>query len=97
MVSDPEDEDYAPCEEKEKKKPDTITLTLTQKKWIKKLIPAADRARLSSEHLFRILSDLLTSNGVNLEDVILSPSTIMALRKEAELANDALIKVKVIQ
>ena len=58
---------------------DTIVLELKQKDWIKQLIPAADRARLSSNNLYYLLSDLLTTNGIDLKDVIISPATIHRL------------------
>ena len=53
----------------------------------------ADRGRISTDNLYYVLSALLTSNGVNLDDVVLSPSTIASIRREVELKNFASIKV----
>ena len=63
-------------------KPAVFQLNLEQKQWIKSLIPAADRARISTENLFFLLHDLITLNGGDIEDVVISPTTIARLRQK---------------
>ena len=86
------DPSWTLCEEKEKAKPETIQLTLKQKEWMKATIIACDRGDISNDMIFHILSTLLVSNGVDLNDVIISPSIISQLRREVQLETDSAIK-----
>lgn len=76
-----------------KRLPEFIHLKLEQKEWIRRIIPTLDRAGLSNEQAFFILSAILEENGVDLSTVILSPSTIGSLRTETHLKNEEKIKV----
>ena len=79
--------DWQPKSSRERHYPETITLNLKQKEWIKNIIPAADRLHLSNENLFYLLSSFLRTNNVDLDSVIISPTTINRLRKEVEMSN----------
>jgi phosphoribosyl-ATP pyrophosphohydrolase len=72
---------------------ETIQLTLKQKDWMKATIIACDRAGLSDDFIFHLCT-FLVSNGVDIDDVIISPSIISQLRRELHLETDAAIKVR---
>ena len=61
---------------------------------MKPVVFACDRADLSEDEIFHILSSLLVGNGVDIDDVIISPSIIKELRREVHLETDAAIKVE---
>ena len=87
------DPDWVPCDLKGKTKPESFSVTFVQRDWIKPIIPAADRTDDSNDDLFYKLKDLLVGNGVNLDDVFLSPSLIGEIRREVHSANATEIKV----
>ena len=87
------DPDWVPCDMKGKTKPESFTVTFVQREWIKPIIPAADRTDDSNDDLFYKLKDLLVGNGVDLDDVFLSPSLIGDIRREVHLATGIEIKV----
>ena len=87
------DPDWVPCDMKGKRKPASFTPTYVQREWIKPMIPAADRACISDEALFYVLKAQLVGNGVDLNDVFLSPSLIKEIRREVHLETGAAIKV----
>ena len=89
-----DDPSWVPCDQKEKKKPETFQMTCRQKEWMKPVVFACDRANLSEDYIFHILCSLLVGNGVNIDDVIISPSIIKELRREVQLETDATIKVE---
>ena len=90
-ISDP---DYDPCDMKGKTKPESFTVEFKQRDWIKPMIPAADRSDESNDDLFFLLKALLVGNGVNLDDVFLSPSLIGDIRREVHTMTGAEIKVR---
>ena len=65
--------------------PEMITLTLEQKTWIERMIPVLDLCHLSHDQAFLILSQFLVTNGVDLKNVILSPTTIRDIREKVHL------------
>ena len=87
------DPDWVPCETKGKTKPETFNIPCRQREWIKAVIPAADRFGDSDEALFYKLKALLVGNGVDLNDVFLSPSLIREIRREVHLKTGDTIKV----
>ena len=87
------DPDWTPCDAKEKKKPATFTVTFEQETWFKNIVGSVDRAELSGERCFYIFKDLFSKNGANLDDIILSPSSIAKWRQEAEIKNESNLKV----
>ena len=81
---------------KEKTKPETFTVEFRQRDWIKPMIPVADRIDDSNDDLFYLLKAMLVGNGVNLDDVFLSPSFIGDIRREVHTATGAAIKVNIV-
>ena len=73
--------------------PEYIQPKFKQKEWIKAVIPAADRAGISDDNLFFLLSDLLSGNGCSLDEVIISPSTISRIRKQVKTDKCSQLKV----
>ena len=60
---------------------------------MKPVFPASDRGGVSHDTLFHQLRDLLVGNGVDINDVIMSPSLIRDMRGGEQLAIAADIKV----
>ena len=89
-----DDPEWTRPEEKVKKRPDSFTVTLVQKEWIKSFCRAADRAAISDDSLFFMLRDFCEAHGISMKDVILSPSTIREIRREVE--SDAASRIKVV-
>lgn len=91
MESDP---DWIPSAPKKATKAPTFSVTdIQQKEWIKSIVRAANRARVSSDDLFFIFSDFFTAHGIKLEDIVFSPSTIADVR--AEFVEEDAKKIKV--
>ena len=88
------DEDWLPTDGKRAKKSKTFSVeNIPQKEWIKSIIPAANRAQMSSDEIFYVFGDFFSAHGVNIRDLIFSPSTITQVRTEFETENAAKIKV----
>ena len=91
-----EDPDWVAPEAKTKKPPKPATFSVTnlkQRDWIKSIVKSANRAKLSSDDIFFIFGDFFTAHGVDLDDVVFSPSTISQVRAEYDRENAATIKV----
>ena len=70
--------------------PEFITPKLPQRDWMKPAFAAADRGKVSNDTLFNIFRDMLVGNGVDMKDVVMSPSLIRQMRGEEQVrvAND---------
>ena len=93
---DSNDPSWEPCDMKGKTKPESFSVTFKQRDWIKPMIPVADRLDDSNDDLFYLLKAMLVGNGVDLDDVFLSPSFIGDIRREVHTETGAAIKVSTV-
>jgi hypothetical protein len=89
--SDPE---FVPPECRSKRNRDEIVLTLDKKKWIKTLIPHADRGKWSNADIFRFCAATVQAGGADLAETSVSEETIRLLRIETEKEVAKTIKVR---
>ena len=89
-----DDPSWLPSEAKRRKMPEEFTVTFKQKEWMKPVFPASDRGGVSTNTLFHQLHDLLVGNGVDMKNVIMSPTLIGGLRGDAQLSVAADIKAR---
>ena len=87
------DAEWLPCKSKRRKMPEFITPKLPQREWMKPAFAAADRGKVSHETLFNIFRDMLVGNGVDMKDVVMSPSVIRQMRGEEQIRIADHIKV----
>jgi hypothetical protein len=87
------DPDFVLPDPKAKVKTEDFTLKLNKTEWIKKLVPPADRARMSAADLFFFCATTIQAGGGDLDEIHLSTEGIRQLRIEAEKENADVIRV----
>jgi hypothetical protein len=93
-TSSSSDPDFVPPECRSYRKKDEIVLTLDKKKWIKTLIPHADRGKWSNADIFRFCAATIQAGGADLAETSVSEETIRLLRIESETEIAKTIKVR---
>ena len=78
------DPDWKPQNHHEKTVDDNFILTLNKKDWVEKLVPHADRARMSTADIFFFCAQTIAVGGADPSKIQLSAEWIRQVRIEAE-------------
>ena len=77
--------------------PELFSVTFCQRDWMKACFPASDRGGVSNDVLFNQLRNLLVGNGMDMKDVVMSPSLIRDMQGKEQLKIADGIKVIILR